>query len=332
MEHEHRVIRDAMAASARARSSGHERAFVIRRCLHVLLVVISMQAAACRDRAESKGLERHFDALSRVEVMTKDMPAKARAGVIGAAYDELMASARAIKPLDKVSGSELESLYGAAHLTAFYTVEARHIRDLSSFLDMLQQRGLASGNHYLHMYEALVKARMLTEARELARQHPLPELEILPELQEAADLEAGTPTEWVVDPSRRALLRRSVDLHQPAQVVIVAHPLCHFSQDAMQDIRADSVLGKAFGTHARWLAPQDMRINFDTLQRWNHEHPEQEITLTFRREEWPMIDSWSTPTFYFLKDGVVSAKVEGWPKEGRRSELLAALQQVGLSQ
>ena len=43
-----------------------------------------------------------------------------------------------------------------------------------------------------------------------------------------------------------------------------------------------------------------------------------------------MIDYWGTPTFYFLQNGVVRAKVTGWPKEGRRAELLAALRQVGL--
>jgi hypothetical protein len=43
-----------------------------------------------------------------------------------------------------------------------------------------------------------------------------------------------------------------------------------------------------------------------------------------------VIDSWGTPTFYVLKDGAVTAKVDGWPKAGRRRELLAALHKVGL--
>jgi hypothetical protein len=127
-------------------------------------------------------------------------------------------------------------------------------------------------------------------------------------------------------------LRRNVDLQRPAQVVIVSHPLCHFSQAAVQDIQADPVLDKVFREHAKWLVPQDAHLYFDIMQRWNREHPGREVTMTVRREEWPMIDSWSTPTFYFLENGVVSAKVEGWPKGGRRPELLAALRQVGLVQ
>jgi hypothetical protein len=185
--------------------------------------------------------------------------------------------------------------------------------------------------HYLQMYEAFIGARMFTEARALTKQHQMPVFEVLPELHEAADLVPGHPTEWVVDPNARVLLRRNVDL-QPAQVVVVSHPQCHFSQNAVRDIQADPVLRETFLEHAKWLAPQSNRLDFDVIQRWNREHPSQEITIAFRRDEWPMIDSWATPTFYFLKNGVVSAKVEGWPKEGSRSELLAALRQVGLLQ
>jgi hypothetical protein len=201
---------------------------------------------------------------------------------------------------------------------------------MASFLNTLQERGLASSAHYLHMYEIFIGARMLTEARALASQHPMPELEPLPELHEEPDVVPGQPTEWVVHQSQRELLRRNADVRAPAQVVIVSHPLCHFSRAAAHDIQTDPVLRETLEGHATWLAPQDTHINFNAVQQWNQQHPEQEVTLTFRREEWPMIDSWATPTFYFLKNGVAVAKVAGWPRQGRRSELLAGLRQIGL--
>ena len=60
-------------------------------------------------------------------------------------------------------------------------------------------------------------------------------------------------------------------------------------------------------------------------------HPGQEMAVTFKREECQMVDSWDTPTFHFLENGVVRAKVQGWPKKGHRSELLAGLQKIGLA-
>lgn len=66
------------------------------------------------------------------------------------------------------------------------------------------------------------------------------------------------------------------------------------------------------------------------IQRWNREHPIASTRLTVQREEWPMIDTWHTPTFYVLENGERAEKIEGWPSEGRRAELIAALARVGL--
>jgi hypothetical protein len=78
------------------------------------------------------------------------------------------------------------------------------------------------------------------------------------------------------------------------------------------------------------MAPQVSAFDWDVFEQWNREHPGQETTLAFRHDEWPMIDWWGTPTFYFFKSGTLSAKVRGWPKGGRKPELQAALRQVGL--
>jgi hypothetical protein len=122
------------------------------------------------------------------------------------------------------------------------------------------------------MYEAFIGARMLIEARALAGQHPMPELQALPKLHEATDLVPGHPTEWAVNPNKRELLRRSADL-QPVQVVVVSHPLCHFSQHAMRDIQSDPVLREVFLKHAKWLVPQSNRLDFDVIQQWNRRTP-----------------------------------------------------------
>ncbi len=37
-----------------------------------------------------------------------------------------------------------------------------------------------------------------------------------------------------------------------------------------------------------------------------------------------------TPTFYFFKAGTLMAKIEGWPHEGKRDEMMAALRLLQL--
>ncbi|HMG55608.1 MAG TPA: hypothetical protein VK601_19050, partial [Kofleriaceae bacterium] len=275
------------------------------------------------------GIARRFDTLNAVIKTAATLPDGARAAVVTAAYDELFAPLPVTGQSGHRTGDELDLLFRAASVTASYTANERHVHAMTSILAAQDGRGLAANAEYRRTYEALVAARMLSDAREFARRHPLQEFDALPELNEAVDLTVGRPTEWTVDPHKRALLRRNAAL-DAVQIVVVSHPLCHFSQAAMRDIQADPVLGEVFRVHAKWLAPPDGSIHFDVVQKWNSMHPHQETTLTYRREEWPMIDSWDTPTFYFIKDGAVAAKLTGWPREGRRAELMDAARQVEL--
>ena len=95
------------------------------------------------------------------------------------------------------------------------------------------------------MYETLVEARMLAEAREFGKQHPMPEP--LPEFREAGDIQTDGPTERVVHPTKYEVLRRNVALADPVKLVVVSHPVCHFSSAAMRDIQADLSCGSCSG-------------------------------------------------------------------------------------
>jgi hypothetical protein len=295
-------------------------------CIRPALVWLALVHAGCQARAESSSIGSRFDAFSRRTTAAAHLADDARATAVGSAYDEQFSASSNV--LDQLHDSDLDLVFRAAQAAAFYTRDARHIRDMQSAIDELETRGLASRRHYMRAQETFIKARRIGEALELSRRHP-DDVEAVPVLREAAGIEPGQPTEWVVAPARPELLRRGVDL-RATQVLVVSHPRCHFSRAAMHDIEADPTLRQVFDAHARWLAPHDGSFSLDAIQRWNGEHPSQTIALAFRREEWPMIDSWETPTFYFLDDGVVVAKVQGWPRGGRRDELLTALRRVGL--
>ena len=54
------------------------------------------------------------------------------------------------------------------------------------------------------------------------------------------------------------------------------------------------------------------------------------MSLADQRADWPALDSWGTPTFYFFQRGALVSKVRGWPRAGRRAELLAGMHAIGL--
>lgn len=273
-------------------------------------------------------LEGRFAALKRADELTVALPTRDKAIAMGTIYD-LLFTVAPMQALRELSPPDLAWLYKAASLTVFYTADERRVLAMQPVLAELEARGLASPHHDTKMYEAFVTARMLPQARAFASQHSLVSLEPLPETRDAA-LAAGQPTAWFVDPARRALERRNVDVQRAAHVVVVSHPACHFWANAWQALESDPVLAKIFAEHAIQLAPQDARIDFDALQAWNRTHPAWPTLLTFRRDEWPMLDTWSTPTFYFFQAGALVTKVEGWPEGGRRAEVVAALTTIGL--
>lgn len=307
----------------------------------VALISGAAHASSCRGSTEPSlesrpgsspapsSIERRFDTLSSRELATTGSDHE-RAAAIGAAFDELLASAHEPEALSQAGERDLDLLFRAAHTAASYTLDRRRIGVMTAARAELERRGAALPRHHLSEYEILVKARMFGEARAVALRHPLPDLEPLPELREAERLDPAQPTEWVVDPDGRSLTRRNVELRRRTLVIAVSHPRCGFSRAASAEIEVDPVLGILFAQHGRWLAPPSGRLDFDKLQQWNREHPAQPITLVHRKEEWPMLDSWATPTFYILEDGAVRSKVTGWPEDGRRTELIVALQQVKL--
>jgi len=138
------------------------------------------------------------------------------------------------------------------------------------------------------------------------------------------------PTELALDLESHQLIHRAAQLSSDIQIIAVGNPGCHFSQGASLAIEADTPLREAFHKYAKWISPANSQIDWPLFSAWNRGHPEQQFTLAYRTTEWPMVMYWGTPSFYFMKDGVVQAQVLGWPGKGRLPELEAAAHRLGL--
>jgi len=78
--------------------------------------------------------------------------------------------------------------------------------------------------------------------------------------------------------------------------------------------------------------PPMRQLHVDRVALWNKLHPTQVMALAYKTKNWPIIDDWSTPIFYFVRNGIVVDKVVGWPKDGRNTPLLrAAISRFGAS-
>ncbi len=240
-------------------------------------------------------------------------------------YRKRFTAYQATEVLANMPDGDLRALMIAAQLAAFYSYDDTILDDAMTDLRLLDKRGLARTADFGEAYRLLIGNRRFDDARMFLDKHPsLNEtpppllLGLRPGWHGAAEMRIGD--------AARTLVWTPVDLGKLPRIVVIGHPLCHFTQNAIRAIEADPTLNVLFARHAKWLAPQDQTTDFGLFGEWNLQHPEAATTITYRAAEFTLIDNWSTPMFYFIDDGRVVARITGWPKEGRRAEILAAYQ------
>ncbi|MGH6977677.1 MAG: hypothetical protein ACRED4_00035 [Brevundimonas sp.] len=222
---------------------------------------------------------------------------------------------------------DLRALTLAAQLAVFYHHDHDILDDAMADLRLLEDRGVARPGDIRAAYGLLVAGRRFEQARFFLSAHPDLEepppprlLGVRSDVQGAAEMRVGE--------IEGTLLWAPVDLAQLPRILVIGHPLCHFTTNAARAIEADPDLRALFAAQAKWLAPQDNTTDFDVFRQWNAAHPDKQMTIAWRAADFPIIDHWATPTFYFIENGRVVSQVQGWPKGGRREEILSAYREA----
>lgn len=286
-------------------------------------IIFSCSSLAATTRESSGSIAERFDSFVAIQQAQQDLRAKSVATSAKAAFDERFSefdSAEKLRPLD---GDELELVFRATRLVAFYTMSPEQVAKLELVTSALESRGLAKQIHYSQLYGAYVSIRRFDLAGELSKQHPDVRLEALPEYVQKPGLSEATRTWLSISTETDKLTREAVADSGADQLIVVAHPLCHFSAQAIVDIASDPLLSDLFRKHAQWLVPPGTYLDFAAVQQWRLDYPEQSLHLAYQASDWPEIDYWGTPTFYFLKNGAVVKKVVGWPPDGGKEAILA---------
>lgn len=289
-----------------------------------LLLIVAGVAAAHADELQEGAIGQQLEEMRALDrALSQRAPDAERFYRLAEFYRVQLADRQAPNIRAALSDEELRALTLAAQLAVFYHHDDDILDDAMSGLRVLEERRAARPGDIRAAYGLLVAGRRFEQARLFLATHPELDEPEPPRLlgwhsdaREAAEMrvgEADGTLEWA-----------SVDVAALPRILVIGHPLCHFTQDAARAIEADPVLKALFAAHAKWLAPQDQTTDFTTFRQWNAEHPDMPMTIAYRAADFPMIDRWSTPTFYFIDRGRVVSQVIGWPRGGRREEILAA--------
>ncbi len=271
-----------------------------------------------------RDLQADYDALVAVQTRAVDRSEVERGATIAATYRERFGALTA-SDLDALPDASLDLLFRAAEIPVGYTLDPYYAEQMSAAYERLAARSRVEPRHRRSMFEAWVMLRRFDAARRIAEASP--DAGHLPLLRETA-VPSGAPALWALDDGADALTQRAADLTQP-RIVVVSHPLCGFSQNAARQIAADPELGPRFAVRSLWLLPQTATLDVDQVRAWQAAHQPYRMAYVDLQRNWPGMDEWGTPTFYFFKDGRVVHKVVGWPAQGRKADLLEGLARIG---
>ncbi|MEX1829015.1 hypothetical protein [Luteibacter sp. CQ10] len=223
----------------------------------------------------------------------------------------------------RMSVEDLQASFKAAYLATFFGIHLKHIAEMEGYLNALESQHAATSAQYTRMHDMYMAARLFDKANKLREQHPDLHLEVAPLIVAGPRDGEARPNKLGISTDGNTLLYTPIDTKGKA-IVVIAHPLCHFSMKAIRDISARSDLSHVF-KEAIWLAPPGSSLDMKQVQGWNKSYPAATMGFMYRREDWPMLDAWATPTFYFLNNGKVVARVQGWPPQGGYESLDRAI-------
>jgi hypothetical protein len=232
---------------------------------------------------------------------------------------------------------ELAALHTATEAAFFYTLSPMLLDRLGPLVIELAERlrqddGIVSNveQRYLEEFHAnLLRARRFSQAQEFAERY---ELDMSPwNVIDKTTTGAG-PAILEIDPNQTSvtLMRTRVDLGSGPIVVAVVHPACAFSARAMAYIEDNPSLTSLFAGRTVWLGDAGRSVPLELILAWNAQSRVIKIAISYDNYAWPPEIDFSTPAFYFLRDGVIRDIVIGWPGPEQAEQLHAAFDAIGV--
>jgi hypothetical protein len=278
------------------------------------------------DAAIERATHEFDDVISELDASGLDSGSIGYASAVANAYQQFSSSSMKTGKLSTLSDESLSSIFRVLNTVVFYTSDARYLPEMQSVAEQILLRGALSPAQVDRLYGAYVRSRMFAEAEQFLRTHRPQAQSPFPAISKDASFNAALPA--IIKLQEEGLLIANIRMDSSLQIVVTTGPYCAPSQRALRDISSDSSLSAFFRRHALWLLPVDSDLHVDHLKRYSELAAVGSVGVAYDRTGWSLVDSWSTPTFYFLRDGRVVTKVQGWPKGGRLEEVRRAIQNV----
>lgn len=209
---------------------------------------------------------------------------------------------------------DLQNAWRVAGFMAYVTDDRQYTRHMMAAHDEYARRGLMPPMALRdRLLQGLIASRQFDEARAYAGRADL-EVEYLPPVETAGSGAKGSYPILRVDAARSLLRRENVDVGDELHVFVVSFIGCAYSRRAADAIENHEALRRFMRERSTWVTLPG-RLHFNDVLAWNRRHPSTGFAYIDGMESWSFVDDWETPTFYFVRQGRVVAKLSGWPDD-----------------
>lgn len=280
------------------------------------------------DIAVARATHKFDDTVSQLDAEGRDGGSVAYSSAIAEAYKEFAVAMPPVGELPMLDDESLSNIFRVLSTTVFYTNDVIYLPAMQSVAERIRQRDGLSASQVNRLHGAYMRTRMFAEADKLFRTQNPRAPDPTPAISQESGFDARGPAVIRLQKDQEKLLIANERLDSPMQIVVTIAPHCAPSQRALRDISSDRSLSAIFHQHALWLLPVDESLHVEYLRLYSDLEAVGNVGVAYNRKAWPMIDSWSTPIFYFLRNGQVVNTVRGWPQGGRLEELRRAIENV----
>lgn len=237
------------------------------------------------------------------------------------------------KYLVKLSNEDLRTLFSiTTSVTTHNLTENQLFNDSLLDIEELTRRQKAKQNDFEFTHGLYIAGRHFKEAETFSRKYPQFHYSFISNIIGTPETRIGSHQLLTLDENSDSF-RLKKQPPRDNQILVIADPACPFTENAINAIEANSYLKKIFEQKSLWITPPLNRLNTTEIFKWNATHTLAKLGIAYFKRDWPEVDTWATPTFYFFHDGKRTSKTVGWPANRDNRKILEdAIKSSGLDQ
>lgn len=252
-----------------------------------------------------------------------DLPHKERVKSLKYFYTKNIIPSLRKKPCMKMEDEQLHEILNIFYEVVFYTQSINATKEHYQCFKEAEKRNIIDRKEVSNILGSLINVRQLNKAREIYTYYTQFDFPILPYIKESKQDKSIKRHVFSIDSdNKNTLIKTDFSYSKSLEIIVISHPRCHFTQYVAEELAKDDKLNTFLKEHSTWIEPVTQKLDYNELLLWKNKYPQFEIKIVDKTSTFTNIDYWGTPTFYFMENGVVKDKLIGWPKEGRKIELI----------